>query len=120
MFLSKSKNLEKVYRSKGRTIQLFQVQEKEAGKLQYEQSLSENNDNERQCMKELLRIGIREELTDKQRTCIMRYISGESVEKIAADLGLCVDTIYKHIRKAKKKLKKLSYTYDIYSKYHKN
>ena len=107
MFLSKSKNLEKVYRSKGRTIQLFQVQEKEAGKLQYEQSLSENNDNERQCMKELLRIGIREELTDKQRTCIMRYISGESVEKIAADLGLCVDTIYKHIRTAKKKLKKL-------------
>ena len=119
MFLSRSKNLEKVNRSKGRTIQLYQVQEKEAGKLQYEQSLSENNDNERQCMKELLRIGIREELTDKQRTCLLRYISGESVEKIAADLGLCVDTIYKHIRTAKKKLKKLSYTYDIYSKYHK-
>ena len=120
MFLSKSKNLEKVNKSKGRTIQLFQVQEKEAAKLQYDQSQSENNDNERQCMRELLRVGIREELTDRQRTCIMRYLSGESVEKIAADLGLCVDTIYKHIRKAKKKLKKLSYTYDIYSKYHKN
>ena len=120
MFLSRSKNLEKVNRSKGRTIQLFQVQEKEAGKLQYEQSLSENNDNERQCMKELLRIGIREELTDKQRTCIMRYISGESVEKIAADLGIKPSAVYKRIRTAKKKLKKLSYTYDIYSKYHKN
>ena len=50
----------------------------------------------------------------------MRYISGESVEKIAADLGIKPSAVYKRIRTAKKKLKKLSYTYDIYSKYHKN
>lgn len=118
MFLSRSKNLEKVNKSKGRTIQLFQVQEKEAGKLQYDLSQSENNDNERECMRELLRVGIREELTDRQRTCLLRYISGDRVEKIAADLGIKESAVYKRIRNAKKRLKKLGYTYDIYSKYH--
>lgn len=63
----------------------------------------------RKRMEAFLRIAIKNELTERQRTCIYRYYFDRMhVEDIAAMMGLKPTTVYKHIRLARKALKKCS------------
>lgn len=57
-------------------------------------------------MKKLLKIGLKNELTDKQRYCLINYYSGRKVGEIAEELGVRPTTVYKHIKKARTALKK--------------
>lgn len=58
-------------------------------------------------LKELVRVFIDTELTKRQKACLtMWFFEGKSAEKIADALGIKPTTVYKHIREAKKKIKK--------------
>ena len=69
--------------------------------------MGRNNSNIRNRMKKLIAISIDTELTDRQKDCLtMRVYQKMSVEDIAAELGIRLTTVYKHIKKAKEALKK--------------
>lgn len=94
----------------GRCLQLLESQEKEASILMYMDDESGTNEKQRERMKKLLAQGIKHELTQRQRDCIgMKYIHKMTAEEIAAELDITAATVYKHIRMAKKRLKKLNY-----------
>ena len=91
-------------------IQLLPSQEKEASLLIYFNDEAGTNDDKRERMKKLLAQGIKYELTRRQKECVtMRFIHDLTVEEIAQELDLTVDTVYKHIRLARRRLKKLNY-----------
>ena len=76
--------------------------------LQYS-SVTMSKSEKRKRMEAFLRIAIKNELTERQRTCIYRYYFDRmQVEDIAAMMGLKPTTVYKHIRLARKALKKCS------------
>ena len=48
------------------------------------------------------------ELTQRQRDCLSkRYVEGESVNQIAAELGITPSTVSKHLKKARARLRKV-------------
>ena len=65
-------------------------------------------DSKRERLKKIMRIGIVQELTDKQRDCMLkRYVNGMSVKDIAETMNISASNVYKHISKAKKRIAKL-------------
>ena len=87
---------------------MMDAEEKEASVNNYLESFAETNDSKHNRMKALMLIGIRNELTDRQRDCIsMKYIDGLRAEVIAERLGLSAATVYKHIRKGLERLRRL-------------
>ena len=72
----------------------------------YYESGNDNNDK-RKRMKKLLAAAIENELTERQKNCIMQYYyEKKSVKEIAENTGIRPTTVYKHIKKAKEALKK--------------
>ena len=58
-------------------------------------------------MQKILRIALRQELTDRQRDCItLHYIKSKNVKEIAAILSIRPATVYKHLSKGLASLKK--------------
>lgn len=87
---------------------LDEAKEKEAS-LYSVMTGEEENDNglQRSRMKHILSVGMRNELTDRQKSCVYDYYFTDlSVAEIAEKMQLSTATVYKHIRKAKQRLKK--------------
>ncbi len=88
----------------------MESQEKDFSFAKFLTNDSDDNSEERERMKKLLREGIRLELTQRQRDCIgMKYIQRMKADEIASELDISVDTVYKHIRVGMAKLKKLKF-----------
>ena len=69
--------------------------------------IGSSNAEKRKRLKKLLETGIKSELTERQKTCIMRYYAENTpAEEIAKELGITKATVYKHIRSGRKRLKK--------------
>lgn len=51
-----------------------------------------------------LQQAVRRELTERQRTCLLRYCAGESQRHIALSLGLAPSTVHAHIAAGKERL----------------
>ena len=67
----------------------------------------ENNNNTIKRMKKLLAAAIQNELTDRQKDCVIQYYyEKRSVKEIAENTGIKPTTVYKHINKARKAIKK--------------
>lgn len=59
-------------------------------------------------LKKILRVGLKQEITDRQRDCLTkRYLENMSVNDIAESMNICPATVYKHIKKAKERLARL-------------
>lgn len=72
---------------------------------------SDEPDSKRERLKKLMRVGIKQELTEKQRNCLLkRYVENRSVKDIAEEMNLTPANVYKHISKAKKRIARL-YSY---------
>lgn len=70
------------------------------------------NDDKRNRMKEVLHKAIYNELTDKQRMCLLlHYYEGMKMKDIALKLGLQNSTVSRHIASATKKLKNIAQYY---------
>ena len=65
-----------------------------------------------------LRRAIYGELTACQRECLIEYcLKGKTLEQIANERGVCISTVWRHIRAARKKLGTLvqyHYNYRIF------
>ena len=60
-------------------------------------------------MKRLIASAMKNELTERQRTCIIKYYyDGLTVPEIAEDLGVKPTTVYKHLKLAMRSLKRIS------------
>lgn len=79
--------------------------------LNYRRSISvgeDEPDSKRERLKKIMKIGLIQELTDKQRECMLkRYVNGMSVKDIADAMNLKPSSVYKHIRVAKKRMARL-------------
>lgn len=65
-------------------------------------------DSKRERLKKIMKIGLIQELTDKQRECMLkRYVNGMSVKDIADAMNLKPSSVYKHVRVAKKRMARL-------------
>ncbi len=74
--------------------------------LQYS-SVTMSKSEKRKRMESFLRIALDKELTERQKDCVRYYYFEQMhVDDIAEILGLKPTTIYKHLRLAKKALKK--------------
>ncbi len=72
----------------------------------YQQDIS---DPRVQRMKKIVRIALKNELTQRQHDCIsMRYLENLSVREIALRMGIQPTTVYKHLKKAVRTLQKCS------------
>ena len=72
-------------------------------------SLTNGDTNERKRTRALkiLNAAINNELTGRQKTCIMRYYyDGIKVNEIAQELNIKPTTVYKHLKTARTALKK--------------
>ena len=77
----------------------------------YDFDYSENNDNDIARMKKILKRAIGE-LTDRQRYCICEYyLNGKKMKDIALELNLSPSTVTRHIKFAKRNLKKIADCY---------
>lgn len=54
-----------------------------------------------------VRRAVAEELTQRQRECLMRRFQGEAVKQIAAELGIQPPTVVKHIHAAQRRLSRI-------------
>lgn len=71
------------------------------------------NASRRAKMKKVLSNAIINELTEKQRICIIEYyLHGKKEKTIAAELGVSPSTVCRHIRYAKKKLERLAFYFE--------
>ena len=58
-----------------------------------------------QRMERLLKVAMRQELTDRQKVCVrLYYLEGRSVAAIAQQLQIRPTTVYKHLKKARQAL----------------
>lgn len=79
----------------------------------YKLSLIDDNDidesiSKKKLPEKIMRFGIEQELTEKQRKCFLkRYSQNMSVKDIANKMGVTPASVYKHIRKAKKRIEML-------------
>ena len=65
----------------------------------------------RKFMLKIAKFGLSHLLTEKQRKCYVRKINGEKAVRIAKEMDMSLDSVYKHIRIAKAKLEKLNEIY---------
>ncbi|MBQ6153588.1 MAG: sigma-70 family RNA polymerase sigma factor [Ruminococcus sp.] len=73
----------------------------------------ETNRLQRERMKRILTRAIREELTDRQRSClILYYLKGMKMREIARTLMLSTSTVSRHIRTAERKLRRIADYYE--------
>ena len=73
----------------------------------------ETNRLQRESMKRILTRAIREELTDRQRSClILYYLKGMKMREIARLLMLSTSTVSRHIRTAERKLRRIADYYE--------
>ncbi len=64
-------------------------------------------------MKKLLDNAIINELTEKQRVCIVEhYLNGKKEKDIAIELGVSPSTVCRHINYAEKKLKRIAFYFN--------
>ncbi len=75
---------------------------------------AETNKRELTVMKALLRNGIKNTLTDRQRECLLLYYFKEmNLNEIADHLGISPSTVSRHIKAARKNLSKLNAYFEI-------
>ena len=75
-------------------------------------SSGSTNVQEKSRMKQVLFRAIRNELSEKQRLCLMEYyINGRKKKEIAAILSLNPSTVTRHIRRAEEKLRHIASYY---------
>lgn len=75
-------------------------------------SSGSTNQQEKSRMKQVLFRAIRNELSEKQRLCLMEfYINGRKKKEIAAILSLNPSTVTRHIRRAEEKLRHIASYY---------
>lgn len=68
-----------------------------------------SNTEDRNNIKKMLKVGIDNMLTEKQRKCvIMHYFEKKPMKQIAKELGVCPSTVTRTIQLAKKRLSILS------------
>ena len=78
----------------------------------FSQLVGGGNSDSRDRMKKILHKAIQNELTERQRTCIMKYYYQEmKIKDIAAELGLNNSTISRHISSGTRKLRKIAQYY---------
>ena len=71
-----------------------------------------SNRPERERMKRILMRAIRCELTERQRSCLVKhYLEGMKMKDIAKDMGLSKSTVSRHISAAEHKLRKVASYY---------
>lgn len=94
---------------------IIHITENNTDQISYEsfQRLSNLDDsNKRDKLKIILHKIIQNELTDKQRMCLLlHYYKGMKMKDIALKLGLCNSTVSRHIASATKKLKNIAQYY---------
>lgn len=56
-------------------------------------------------MRRALRLAMRQELTQRQRECLERRLSGQKVKEIAEVLGVAPPTVSKHLQRGAKRLR---------------
>jgi len=77
-----------------------------------QQTDGSTNKDERNMMKHILTKAISNELTDKQRFCIIEHFFKHRKQKeIAQELGINASTVSRHIEVGKKKLKNIASYY---------
>ena len=65
------------------------------------------NENSRDKMKKILSMAVLNELTERQRICIVDYyLNGKKEKEIAKELGVNSSTVSRHIMKARDKLRR--------------
>ena len=70
------------------------------------------NENSREKMKKILSMAVLNELTERQRICIIDYyLNGKKEKEIAEELGLNSSTVSRHIIKARDKLRHIASYY---------
>ena len=76
-------------------------------------SLGEGNkENSRDKMKKILSMAVLNELTERQRICIVDYyLNGKKEKEIAKELGVNSSTVSRHIMKARDKLRHIASYY---------
>lgn len=71
-----------------------------------------SNRPERERMKRILSRAIRCELTERQRSCLVKhYLEGMKMKDIAKEMGLSKSTVSRHISAAELKLRKVASYY---------
>ncbi len=96
-----------------RTKMLY-FEEMNTNKISYINYLSKgaSNESSRQKMKKILLKAITDELTEKQRICIIEHYINEKKEKdIAFEMGVNISTVSRHISTAKRKLQRIASYY---------
>ena len=70
------------------------------------------NENSRDKMKKILSMAVLNELTERQRICIVDYyLNGKKAKEIAKELGVNSSTVSRHIMKARDKLRHIASYY---------
>lgn len=70
------------------------------------------NKNSRDKMKKILSMAVLNELTERQRICIVDYyLNGKKEKEIAKELGVNSSTVSRHIMKARDKLRHIASYY---------
>ena len=70
------------------------------------------NENSRDKMKKILSMAVLNELTERQRICIVDYyLNGKKEKEIAKELGVNSSTVSRHIMKARDKLRHIASYY---------
>ncbi|MBR2176819.1 MAG: sigma-70 family RNA polymerase sigma factor [Clostridia bacterium] len=86
---------------------LDELRIKKASMLSYLLSDGKETDEKKERMKRILKVGMENELTQRQKECVNSYyLGGVSVKNIAQEMGISTSTVYKHIRKGIAALKK--------------
>lgn len=77
----------------------------------YNNGGSTNNES-RARMKKIMFDALNNELTDRQRMCLVEhYLNGRKEKEIALELGLSPSTVSRHIRFGKQKLQRIAQYY---------
>ena len=70
------------------------------------------NESSREKMKKILSMAVLNELTERQRICIIDfYLNGKKEKEIAEELGVNSSTVSRHIMKARDKLRHIASYY---------
>lgn len=103
---SKSSQRETHKRSGKLKTKILRLTDKSLNKVFYNLHNDDTaNSDRRSKMKSLLNNAIANELTDRQRVCIIEhYLNGRKEKDIANELGLSPSTVCRHISTAEKKL----------------
>ena len=88
--------------------------EKNYDKIVFARQILFNSDNseDRKRMKKIISKALNEELTEKQKACVVAYyLEGRKMIDIAQDLGVAPSTVKRHIQSGKHRLMKIAKYY---------